>query len=230
MASFNELIYDTLELLRGNKVSDDTDLSESQIIYHWNNQRALWLRNEYNKPGRLIDPFLEQDLGCLQLVEADAADCCDIVAGCTLLRTSRKIPKTIELHSGPAITRVGLINKLTVPFSFTNYQKAIYTMNGKYSSKKGVFVFLLNGYMYLVTKDPLVQLLDYINVRGVFENPTELAAFQCDSGTCFSYDDPYPLNNWMIPYIKDQVLQQFGVTLQIPKDATNDAKEDITKQ
>lgn len=230
MATFNELIYDTMELIRGNKISDDTDLSESHIMYHWNNQRALWLRNEFNKPGRMIDPFLEQDLGCLTLTTADAADCCEITHGCTILRTARKVPKTIELHSGPAITRVGLINKLTVPFSFTNYQKAIYTMNGKYTGKKGVFVFLLNGYMYLVTKDPTIQLLDYINIRGVFENPMDLASFTCNGSSCFSYDDPYPINNWMIPYIKEEVLKQFGISLQIPKDSTNDAKEDITKQ
>lgn len=227
MATFNEIIFDTLESLRNHKISDDIDIDESQVIYHWNNQRALWLKNEYNKPGSMIDPYTEQDLGCLTLATADAAECCDISSGCTILRTEVKIPRTIQLHSGPAITRVGLVNKLTVPFSFTNYQKAIYTMNGKYTGKKGVFVFLLNGYMYLVTKDPYIQLMDYINVRGVFENPMDLTAFKCDDAPCFSFDEAYPLNNWMIPYIKEQVFNQFGMSLQIPKDKTNDATEDL---
>jgi len=231
MATANELIFDTMELIRGNQIGDDVEVSEDQVLYQWNNQRALWLRNEFNKPGRTIDPFLEQDLGCLKLTEADAADCCEIQTGCTVLRTELKIPKTIELHSGPAITRVGPVHKLTVPFTFDNYQKVIYTANGKYTGKKGVFTFLLNDYMYLVSKDPKAQLLDYINVRGVFANPTDLSAFACEDGSaCFSYDDEYPINNWMIPYIKEQVLQQFGMSLQIPKDDANDAKEDLAKQ
>lgn len=230
MATFNQLIYDTMEIIRGNKISDDTNIDERQVEYHWNTQRALWIRNEYNKPGRSISASIEQDLGCLDLVTADAADCCDLDSHCTVLRTDLILPKPIELHSGPAITRVGFVNKLNVPFSFTSYQKAIYTMNGKYSGKKGVLAFLLNGRIYILTKDPLVQLVDKINVRGVFENPSELASFNCDTGVCFSYGDTYPIEAWMIPYIKEQVLNQLGIALKIPKDETNDAKEDLMKQ
>lgn len=231
MATFNELIYDTMELLRGNQISDDTEISEDQVIYHWNNQRALWLRNEFNKPGRTIDPFLEQDLKCLELELADSADCCEVTTDCKILRTKLEIPKTIELHSSPAITRVGPVNKIKIPFSFTNYQKAIYDIEGKYTGKKGVFAFLLNNRIYLLSKDPLVNMLDYINVRGVFADPTKLKDFKCNDGTdCFSLDDEYPINNWMIPYIKERVLQQFGMALQIPKDSANDSQEDLTKQ
>lgn len=230
MASTNELIYDVMELMRGHQISDDTELSERQILYHINNQRALWIRNEYNKPGRTIDSQIEQDLGCLKIVEADAADCCEVTSGCVVLRTEKKIPNLIELHSGPALTRVGPVHKLNIPFSFTNYQKALYSTENKYGAK-AVYAFLLNNYIYLIIKDPALLMIDYINVRGVFANPQDLEDFRCeDSSNCFSYDEEYPINNWMIPYIKEQVLNQFGIALQIPKDTANDADEKLEKQ
>lgn len=231
MASYNEIVYDIMELIRGNQLSDDTDISETQIRYHLSNQRSLWLRNEYNKPGRKIDSQIEQDLGCLELEEVDAADCCEIQSGCTALRTKKQLPKLLELHSGEAITRVGPINKMKAPFAFDSYNKAVYSVNNKYS-RKSVTSFLLNGYIYLIIDDPAYQTLEYINVRGVFANPEDLKDYKCDhEGTaCFSYDDEYPINNWMIPYIKEQILNQLGMSLQIPKDELNDAKEDLNKQ
>jgi hypothetical protein len=231
MATFNELVFDIMELVRGGQISDDTDLSRRNIAYHLANQRALWLRNEYNKSGRKIDPHLEQDLGCLELEEVDAADCCDITSGCTALRTKKKIPALIELHSGPAITRVGPVNKISKPFSFDPFQKAVYSMHNKYG-KKAPVSFLLNDYIYLLIQDPAMQTLDYVNVRGVFANPEDLQDFSCDvtNNSCFSYDDEYPINNWMVPYMKEQILKQLGLSMQMPKDEANDAKEDFTKQ
>jgi|SRR6218665_1010329 len=227
MPSYNELCYDILELLRGDQISDDTDISERHIMFHIDLQRALWIRNEYNKPGRKIDPQMEQDLGCLKLVEVDAADCCEIKTGCIMLRTEMKMPMFIDLHTGPAITRVGPVSKIMRPYVFTNYQRVPYQLEGKYSSKE-VYMFLLNGYMYFVTNNPELQTVDYVNVRGLLANPRDMEDFDCEDH-CFSLDDQYPMPNWMIPYIKEQILKQFGVALQIPKDDTNDANESLRK-
>lgn len=230
MPSYGELIYDCMELARGLQLSDDTEISEDQVKFHLNNQRALWLRNEYNKPGRSIDTQITQDLGCLSIVEVDAAECCDVTLGCNVLRTEKQMPKFLELHSGPAVTRVGPVHKLKTPFTYTNYNKAIYTASGKYF--KGVTAFLLNKYMYLMISDPSLLTLEYINVRGVFEDPSALEDFACDNSgdKCFSLDDEYPINTWMIPYIKEQVLKQLGIAIQIPKDSANDAQEQLGKQ
>lgn len=231
MATFNEIIYDIMETMRGNQLSDDTDLSRRNIIYHINNQRALWLRNEYNKPSRKIDSQVEQDLGCLKLIKVDAAECCHVDLGCNVLRTEEQIPKLLELHSGPAVTRVGPVHKGMAPFNFMDYNQAIYAMQGKYSGKATI-TFLLNGYLYFLSKNPATQHLEYINLRGVFADPTDLISFRCEteSGNCFSYDEEYPINSWMIPYIKEQILNQFGLSLQTPKDSGNDADESLPRK
>lgn len=227
MITFSKLIFDTLELLRANKIVDDTNLAERQIMFHWASQRALWIRNEYNKPGRSIDPEVEQDLNCLELIEVDAAECCEVELGCIVMRTKHKIPSLLELHDKVGITRVGPPNKFKLPFSFTSINKAIYSLSNKYS-KNQVYAVLLNGYIYLLSNNHTLLLLDYINVRGVFEDPMDLQAFKCENGNnCFSLDDRYPIKSWMIPYIREQVLNQLGVALKIGKDDSNDAQEKI---
>jgi hypothetical protein len=229
MATYNEIIFDIAESLRGLKISDDTEISNSNIKYHLNNQRALWLRNEYNKPGRTIDPQLIQSIRCMEVITVDAAECCSVTLDCYVMRTREKIPSLLELHTGVAITRVGPVHITKPAFNFSPYQKAIFSLDNKFT-KNGVFTFLLNGYIYILTNNPSYQTLENITVSGVFANPEDLRKYKCEGAPCFSDDDEYPMNNWMIPYIKEQVINQFKLSLSIPRDEVNDAKEDLQKQ
>lgn len=229
MITFSQLIFDTLELLKGYKIPDDVDITEPLVMFHLNTQRALWIRNEYNKPGRSIDPEVEQDLGCLELEEVDSADCCNIETECYALRTKKKIPSLIELHDKTGITRVGLPDKLSLPFTYTSYNKVIYSLHNKYA-KNQVYAFLLNGYMYIITNNLQYKLIDYINVRGIFENPMDLAEFKCGENSCFSLEDNYPIKSWMIPYIRAEVVKALSGGLAIPKDSSNDANDKITEK
>jgi hypothetical protein len=227
MATYNQIAYDILEIVKGNQISDDVDISIPHIMYHINNQRALWIRNEYNKPGRKVDQHLVQDLGCLELTTVDAAECCSVTTDCVALRTKNKIPAFIELHNGVALTRVGPVNKLKPPFNLTSYAQAPYMSANKYTGNT-VNAFVLNDYVYILTNDVSMQTMDYINVQGIVADPEVLVDYHCESSgdPCFSYDDEYPMNTWMIPYIKEQVLAQFGLSLQTPKDEGNNAKDD----
>jgi len=231
MASLNQLTFDILELVRGNSISDDIEIDERQIIYHINNQRALWLKREMEKPGAEIDQNIEQDLGCVELTTADSAECCDIESGCVLLRTKKKIPKTLKFGSSENnITRVGPVDKITTPFNFVPYGRAVYSGHGKYT-KDLIYAYLLNDYIYIKTSDKIAQLMEYINVRGVFEDPTAVSAFiDCDNQSCFSLDDEYPIHTYIIPYIKEQILNQLGMAMKFPKDDSNDSNEILQKQ
>jgi hypothetical protein len=230
MITLNKLVYDIMELLRNNNITDDIDIDERHVIYHINTQRALWIRNELNKSGRTIDHNIVQDLGCVKVTEADPADCCETdLDGCIVLRTEKQIPNTIELHNTTSITRVGPVDKTDISFSFVPYERSIYSGNSKYS-KKQVYSYLLNNYIYLKAKDSKDLMLDFVNIRGIFEDPTEVNSFlDCDNKPCFTNDSKYPINSWMIPYIKEQVLAQFGAAVSMPKDDSNNASENLRK-
>lgn len=223
MASTNELIYDILEDLRSHHIVDDEDIDERQVIHKLNVQRSLWIRNELNKPGRSIDPFTVQSLGCVDLEVADTSECPDLPVGCSILRTKCEIPKTVELHQRNAITKVGSIDKLDYFFSFVSYQQAIFSGNGKYNSKS-IFAFLHNNKMYFKVNDAQKKLLRKINIMGIFEDPTSVENFcNQDKTKCFSKDDPYPISSWMLPMVKQQILNDYIRSIQLPEDNTNDA-------
>jgi len=230
MTTLNQLIFDLHEIVRPN-LSDDDSFDRRQLAFWIKNQRALWLRNELNK-NRTIDDNIVQDLGCVELELADKADCCDIDDGCKVLRTVNLIPNAIELHNRTGITRVAPIDKLTVPFSFVSYERAIWSGNGKYN-KNHVFAFLLNNRIYIISKDQeIAKYMTHINVRGVFEDPEEVSEFShCTGEACYTGNSKYPINSWMIDYMKDAILKlNFATALKVPGDSTNNAKDDVVNE
>jgi hypothetical protein len=223
MATTNEIVYDILEDVASHRLVDDLDIDNRQIIYKLNVQRALWTRNEYNKPGRVLDPFLIQSLGCVELEAADTSECPDLPVGCSILRTKCEIPKTVELHDRSAITKVGPIDKLDYFFSFVPYHQAIFSGNGKFNGNS-IYAFIHNRRMYFKVNSAQQKLLRRVNIMGIFEDPTKIAEFcNTDGSVCFSMDDEYPISSWMIPFVKEQIVKELVMSMQIPEDNSNDA-------
>ena len=225
MATENEIIYDILEDVTSHNIHDDVDIDERQIMHKFNLQRSLWIRNELNKPGRTIDPFTVQSLGCVNLEVADTSDCPGLPVGCSILRTECEIPKTVELHNRNAITKVGPIDKMDYFFSFVPYQQAIFSGNGKYNGNS-IFSFLHNNRMYFKVNGAQKKLLRKVNIMGIFEDPKAVAGFCNQAGApCYDKDSQYPISSWMIPFITEQVTRQFVQSRSLPEDNTNDARD-----
>jgi hypothetical protein len=225
----NELIYDIKELVKSHKLSDDIDLSNRYISYLLSNQRALWIRKKYSEPGNLVNDSITQTLGAMELEVADRSICPGIPAGCSILRTKEEIPNPVTVKGSELITRVGPVDILNYDFSYVPYERAIYTGNGKYNQQQ-VFAFLLDNRIYIKTANVQYKMLKYINIRGVFEDPSIVTKY-CDAqgNTCY---DPattnYPIERWMIPFVKEQVVNQLVQSAQMPKDQANNANNNNT--
>ncbi len=194
-----------------------------------NGQRALFMRNEYNR-NRSIDPYVLQDISCLQLELVNPIDCCiDVPTECKVLRTTKIIPNTIELYFTKGIATIGSPDILKPRFVLIDYSRVPYIGHGR-TTQKAVYAFLYNQYIYVVSKDPTVSLLKYITIRGIFEDPTELTEYvSCVSGKpCYKSSDPYPINMWMWEYIKPQILNQLMQKGAMPLDNSNDANDTRT--
>lgn len=229
MATLNEIAYDLLSIVRP-QISDDTDLDIRQIKFWIHNQRALWLRNEMNK-NRTIDSDVIQTI-CADVICVDSSDCCDIDIDCPILRIKEKLPNTIELHNKQAILRVAPVNKKLQPFSFIDYTRVPYVSSSRFTSKN-VFSFLHDNYIYVLTKDPNLLNLKTISIRGVFEDPSVAAEYtDCDGKPCYDDDMEYPIKAWMIPALKQSILQSnLLMTAQAEvqqSDDANNAKSDTT--
>ena len=91
---------------------------------------------------------------------------------------------------------------------------------------------MYNEYLHVLTSNPAYQNLKNIVIRGVFEDPSEIASFvNCTTNQpCFSDDEEYPIKTWMIPALKDAILKgnlMIEAQAEVQADDSNDARSDV---
>jgi len=192
-----------------------------------NEQRAIGIRNEYNKL-RTIDYSLQQEISCLAMELVDPNNCCVTVPiGCKILRTIKQIPNTIEFHHSKSLTSIGPVIITAKRFNIIDYSRVPYIGEGR-TTKNAIYAFVYDNYIYIISKNSDVNLIKAITIRGIFEDPTSLADFNTcsDNSKCWTPNDPYPLNQWMWAYMKETIVQQLLRKKSIPMDDNNNANDD----
>ncbi|HLG29080.1 MAG TPA: hypothetical protein VI387_02620, partial [Candidatus Brocadiales bacterium] len=193
------------------------------------------IRKDLNKQHS-VDPYIEQDLLTLELESVDRAHSCDISLDCTILRTKDIIPSPIELHHNTGITRVASLDKLDKPFTLVTYEHAQYAGNGRFN-KGIVFAFILNRRIYLTfnPSNTWANGISNINIRGVFEDPTEVWNFLNTKWASkpgyvpFTNDSDYPMKGWMSDSVVEKVTMDMIRRLGVPVDKTNNANSDLVQ-
>jgi hypothetical protein len=204
----SQLIYDLWQVVSP-LISDDSVLDERSLSYWVDVQRSLWLRNELNK-NRTIDDNIQQSLGAVQFEVVDRVENMPYTGtNSKIIKSKLQIPVAIELHNSTAITRVGSLDITCRPFKLIDYTAVPFSGNGKFN-KNEIFAFLKGGYMYAISdcNNPAWKALKYMNIRGVFEKPEEASIFSHIDGTaCWTTDSAYPINKWVLGYLKDAIIK-----------------------
>jgi hypothetical protein len=229
MLSLNDLHAQIDEALQINSI--ESSFSYAYYTDLINEQRSLWLRNEYNK-NRSIDPYVLQTLPCLELELVDPIQCCvPVPTGCKVLRSKKKIPNTIELFYTKGLNTVGPSDIMAPRFVLIDYSRVPYVGHGR-TTGNSIYAFLYDNYLYVTSKNPTHLLLKRITARGIFEDPTSLGDFvNCETaGACWSPEDPYPINQWTWAYIKPYILQQLMGKQQNTQDDSNNAEDGKTEE
>jgi hypothetical protein len=225
--TLDQLAENILSIARVRRVDDELPTLE-QVKMWINDYRSIFIRNELNKHRAIDDDYI-QDLGCVKLIQTDPSDC---GVGCVILRTENKIPKFVITHSGLAITRVGPVDHTRENYTLIPFDQIPFAGSGRFAARQ-TFAYYLNGYIYIRFKSPklLQKNLKYINIRGVFEDPAEVAEFtDVDGNVCYCEDTTfYPVKKWMSTAIMNIILQErFGIIDQTPRDTINDGV-DVTE-
>ena len=218
--TLNEIAYNILNLVRGGRSSNNDHISLSQIKFNVKYYRAMLIRRDFTRNG-IITRHLEQDLGCLELQKVDASKCCNLPVDCAVYRTKKKIPRTVRFSFKDAITHVGDVTGLgTIPMvephmvEFLPYDK--YTK----SQKKA---YMIEDYLYVYNADGL----KFVNVRGVFEDPEEVALFDCDGSDCYNDDSEFPIPMDMVQIITSGLMSgELMLLSSSVNDTTNDTMQD----
>jgi hypothetical protein len=231
MATLNEIAYSLLNTARHGRGTNTERISMEQIKYFIINKRSQYIRNELNK-NRTVHPDLIQDLGCLDVIPVDRAECCDVETDCFFLRTKEKLPETIELHHEYLITRIGPIDKTSTKFDLVPYERVPFLFNNKFS-KNRVRAYMIHdgGYLYLAFDEDnaAAKLIEKINVQGVFEDPREAAKFNtCSGEPCYTDDSKFPIKSWMLSSLETDILNtQLSPAIQTPYDVKS-GKQELT--
>ena len=86
--------------------------------------------------------------------------------------------------------------------------------------------YMLGDYLYIYN----AKGIDMINVRGVFENPEDVAKFdQCSTGGCYDDSkDDYPISMDMLNLINKGILDgELKLLSSSFNDTTNDRMQDV---
>jgi len=218
--TLDEIAYNLLNLVRGGRSSNDEHISLDQIKFNIKHYRAMFIRRDYARNG-YVSKTIEQDLGCLKLKQVDASKCCNLPVECAVYRTKKKIPKTVRFNFKDAITHVSDVTGLgTIPIVESHTVQ--WLPYEKYTGLK-YKAYMIEDYMYIYNADGL----GYINVRGIFEDPEDVALFDCDGSDCYDDDMDFPIPMDMLQTITQGIMSGELMLLSGSiNDTTNDTLQD----
>ena len=227
--TLNELIYTVYHTVRS-RITSDEELSKNYIKFLIKATRAKLIKQDANK-GYTLDSYIVQGLKCVELLKVSASECCIENTDCKILRTKLQIPSVIELSHSQAITRIGSVTQLDIPFDFVEYSKVPYLSFNKYSKNRVKCFFKDNdGYLYIIVPNDIkYKLLNKITIHGVFEDPEELKVFKdCSGNSCYDDDAPFPVKYNMVEAITNTVIEKFIKSAAVaPVDNNNNNKLDL---
>jgi len=214
--TLKEIAYNILNLYRGGRSSNNEYISLSQIEFNIKYYRAMLLRRDFVKNG-LISRHSEQSLGCIELEKVNASQCCSLPLDCDVVRTVVDIPRTIRYNFQDAVTHVSdpsgiitipVVDPLTV--QFLPYDRFTKNTRKAYMIEDRLYIYNPGG-------------MDTINIRGVFEDPEEVAKFECDGSDCYDDSANFPLPMDMVQAITDGLAKgTFMMIAQTLTDTEND--------
>lgn len=197
--------------IRNNLANDFKYIDERLIIQTINEYREILLKEQFNQ-GRSIDDIVSQTIN-IDLQMIDAIEYPIRTSTHKILRSTKKIPKTINRHFQDSIISVRSGLTINEKYNYVTKEQAIYAGNG-YTNKKKVFVFLFNDYIYvkLNKNNSKINLLKNLVVEGVFEDPREAYLFNDNTKDELKMDYPIPMAIWT--RAKDMVIDRLQRAIQ----------------
>lgn len=249
MATLNQIAYDILNTIRGGRSSNTEHLSVRQIKFRVNQLRALLIRRTLER--NLDFPSFEQELPALTISDISETNLNESLPteafgtlhsnGLKLLRSDTTIPTTIRLASHSGITSITVPNYIgSIPI--IEYERVPFIVYERYTAKKKK-AFIFGDYVYIImsTTDKIRQNQSFIDVssfepefkaveetsptslivKGIFENPSDIAGFTDES--------EYPCTSDIIAQIISQLVKEFSIATSSFNDQVLDTNQDIPR-
>jgi hypothetical protein len=167
-----------------------------------------------------------QDLGEIEVKFANKHDDCAVnKEDCPILKSVLEIPKAVDSALNDMYTFIGTLEG--EPFEKTTSSSVKYLQYSKYTGKKTKYYFL-GGHLYVVS--PKTNLLKFINIQGVFEDPKLANSFKkCGNTTdCYSDNDfEFPMSSTLVDTVIKMMVEEIRGSKIAPADTVNNGKDDM---
>lgn len=219
------IVRDLVRIIRGSVETQSETISDRQVEYWIHQYRALLLKQDSDK-NKTPNPDYIQEIKGLHLTPVDATEISGKEIGKYVLKTDLQLPKTIDCNFKSGFTYIGTADGKELQFapqSRTRWQQyKTYTNNDP-------LVYLKNRYLYIVNGD----IIEYIDIRGIFEIPTEVSQFINPITGTPNYNvdtNKYPIPTNMLPTLKQMILkQELGIMTNSLSDVSNDSANNTLK-
>lgn len=189
---------------------------QEQLKVIWNYKRADWLQKIVDKHPEQRKFFLKTITN--SLIDIDEADC-PVEIGCTIKRTSKKIPKPLRTTE-TLFDYVGDPDKFD-GYTYTTPEQLYYILKygSKYTKDRPKY-FYSNDYIYVYNEDSLENL----GIRGIWPDQRQLNEFKCNGVPCYTDNDQYDIPDDIINVMMQDILKNELKFLAVP--ATNEVEVD----
>tara|TARA_R110002074_G_scaffold389656_1_gene573096 strand:- start:192 stop:884 length:693 start_codon:yes stop_codon:yes gene_type:complete len=218
--TLDEIAYNILNLVRGGRSSTGDHISISQLKFNIKYYRAMLIRRDFARNGS-ITRHLEQSLNCIELKKVDASKCCSLPVNCDVYRSEVKIPKTVRMNFKDSITHVSDVTGLET-ISIVDPITVQWLPYDKYT-KTAKRAYMIEDYLYLYNANGL----QFVNVRGIFEDPEDLKSYDCEGSDCYDNESDFPLPMDMVQIITQGIMSgELQLLAGTTSDTTNDNAQD----
>jgi len=204
--SLNDISYHILNNVRGNRSKDFPELSIDQIKTAVKYYRALFIRRDQERNFNRYRMF-EQDLELVNVSQHDTAESNNVNSNVLIMRTDKRIPSPIRMKEWEGITHVSDIDKTDQQIPVIDAHRDYWNQFAKYTSNNRE-AYYRNGYLYIRNENVINQ----INIRGVFEDPEEVYRFKGQDEA-----KPFPIPEDMVQRIVQGLLNgelSFAIQMQ----------------
>lgn len=225
MATFREIVYMTLDLLKEH--SDDAYYTEEHIIFLAQKMRALVLEKKYkgarNTAFQVVSSENKQEI-CLDLEPATG-----LGTGCAggWLKTKQGVPATLFDHAD--VYAVG--DMFSTNITYIPMERMPYVGHNRWL--KGIIYCArsVSGNLYLHSVNQQFMFLEKVKVKGVFADPEKAAALACSTDGTISctdiLDQQFPLEEALVVPCIELIVQELLGSRYAPEDKINNAKDDL---
>ena len=131
MATLNELTYNLRDIIRGGRASDDDPIKNRQLEFILGYTRNTLVK-KYSKTNPNLVSNSEQDLGCVDIICVDKANCCNLKSNTKIFRTKERVPNFVSYPD--TVLYVGLPDKQQ-GFEISSYNQTRWSQYAKYTSR-----------------------------------------------------------------------------------------------